>query len=275
MKRAYLPAVVAAAYAALVSACGYGPVPEEKPDASAKPAATSKAGTLRENTPTDWEWTTTMTVGVTVNPVHMSWTATNTSYPANDANKMITFSVPAGTRQGITNAYSLIAQPVQGFWPGVIGENETTYTSMGNPVPGEGGERKFEVDYTNPNWGYRNVIAEADAEPPLDQFIPVLTRVPVIPIRYDDDRDGDVDADDVASFEACATGPAIPYDSGSITTNGNLCKMFDYDLDNDIDQSDFGGLQKCLSGPGVIATNCEMDAAALVPYNGVYPPGPE
>ena len=63
---------------------------------------------------------------------------------------------------------------------------------------------------------------------------------PIIP--GDDDRDGDVDADDYTTFEACASGPEIPH-SGTAT-----CHDADFDTDNDIDQEDFGVFQRCISG---------------------------
>jgi hypothetical protein len=70
---------------------------------------------------------------------------------------------------------------------------------------------------------------------------------PVITCDYD--RDGDVDEDDVALFEICASGAAIPY-SGE-------CAHADVDKDGDVDQSDFGLMQRCLSGPNIRAdTGC-------------------
>lgn len=62
------------------------------------------------------------------------------------------------------------------------------------------------------------------------------------------DRDGDVDADDLSTFEACASGPGIAH-------NGSLmCQDADLDGDNDVDQADFGIVQRCLSGPDVPAS---------------------
>lgn len=75
--------------------------------------------------------------------------------------------------------------------------------------------------------------------------------------RADFDYDGDVDLDDLTIFEACSTGPGIPYDS-EVLPNG--CSIVpstigvlpaDFDNDKDVDQSDFGVFQRCLSGPGV------------------------
>ena len=65
----------------------------------------------------------------------------------------------------------------------------------------------------------------------------------------DFDQDCDVDQDDIALFEACASGPAMPLMLG--------CEDKDFDSDNDTDQSDFGVMQRCLSGPNTPADlNC-------------------
>lgn len=64
--------------------------------------------------------------------------------------------------------------------------------------------------------------------------------------RPDLDQDGDVDLDDLAFFETCATGPAIPIEQ-------SWCRAADFDNDLDIDQSDFGVLQGCFTGRGISA----------------------
>jgi Zn-dependent metalloprotease len=61
-----------------------------------------------------------------------------------------------------------------------------------------------------------------------------------LPQPADFDGDRDVDADDYMLFEACASGPDIPY--------AGDCSSADFDTDNDVDQSDFGVFQRCLSG---------------------------
>ncbi len=70
----------------------------------------------------------------------------------------------------------------------------------------------------------------------------------------DFDSDGDVDATDFAVFEACRTGPGIPYDplpSGcTLTSDADGYLLIDFDKDGDVDQSDFGVFQLCLSGAG-------------------------
>ncbi|MBN2129687.1 MAG: VCBS repeat-containing protein [Sedimentisphaerales bacterium] len=70
----------------------------------------------------------------------------------------------------------------------------------------------------------------------------------VVPFAPPDfDQDCDVDADDLAIFEACASGPAIPH-NGTET-----CQQADFDSDADVDQADFAIFQRCLSGPDVPA----------------------
>lgn len=65
----------------------------------------------------------------------------------------------------------------------------------------------------------------------------------------DSDGDGDVDLDDVAHFQDCASGPELPLTPG--------CEDNDLDGDADVDQSDFGIFQRCYSGPNAAADpNC-------------------
>ena len=64
--------------------------------------------------------------------------------------------------------------------------------------------------------------------------------VPVVPCDYN--HDGDVDLDDFATFEACVSGPTVPYRDG--------CAKADFDGDNDVDQVDFATFQRCYSGAG-------------------------
>jgi hypothetical protein len=58
--------------------------------------------------------------------------------------------------------------------------------------------------------------------------------------QADYDRDGDVDSDDFALFQACFSKPAVPLAAG--------CEGMDFDGDDDVDQSDFGFFQRCFSG---------------------------
>jgi hypothetical protein len=70
----------------------------------------------------------------------------------------------------------------------------------------------------------------------------------------DFDHDTDVDEDDFIIFEACATGPAIPYDPGNlpiacilILENPNYITP-DFDEDGDVDHDDFAIFQRCYTG---------------------------
>jgi len=66
------------------------------------------------------------------------------------------------------------------------------------------------------------------------------------PVPGDFEGDGDVDADDLEAFQACASGPGIPQ-------MDSACEKDLLDADDDVDQSDFGILQRCLSGLNVPA----------------------
>lgn len=69
------------------------------------------------------------------------------------------------------------------------------------------------------------------------------------------DCDEDVDADDLAIFEACATGPGIPYDPENLPpgcdTHVSLAGILaaDLDRDGDADQTDLGLIQGCMTDP--------------------------
>lgn len=69
-------------------------------------------------------------------------------------------------------------------------------------------------------------------------------RLVSMPVPADFDHEGDVDADDLAFFDLCASGPAIPQDDPA-------CQAAKLDSDEDVDQTDFGLFQRCYSGEGV------------------------
>ena len=87
----------------------------------------------------------------------------------------------------------------------------------------------------------------------------VVTLTILAPVPADLDGDFDVDADDLAIFVACVTGPAIPYDPSNPPAGCTLAPGTDgfisADLDRNgvIDQADFGLLQRCWTGPNVLA----------------------
>ena len=61
-------------------------------------------------------------------------------------------------------------------------------------------------------------------------------------IQPDYDGDCDVDQADYTVFEACASGPEVPYVGD--------CDDRDFDGDADVDQEDFAVFQRCISGEG-------------------------
>ncbi len=75
------------------------------------------------------------------------------------------------------------------------------------------------------------------------------TSLSVLPCDFD--RDCDVDVDDRNMFEACGSGPGLPYAVD--------CAEADLDPDGDVDQTDFAVFQRCYSGESVTADpNCSQ-----------------
>jgi len=107
----------------------------------------------------------------------------------------------------------------------------------------------FDLSWLNPPMPaiqYIKVVCQfGQGTPEIDAFADVKAR------RFPDfDCDSDVDLDDVAFFEDCATGPGL----GPPT---RPCLRADLDGDGDVDQTDFGLLQQCFSGPNRLANlNC-------------------
>jgi len=96
--------------------------------------------------------------------------------------------------------------------------------------------RPFVCDWTGDGWPDL-LIGATSGKVYLYQGVPG-------PIPADFDDDHDVDGEDLAFFEDCATGPAVgPLPPG--------CEDADFDEDQDVDQEDFGVFQRCLSGEGV------------------------
>ena len=62
--------------------------------------------------------------------------------------------------------------------------------------------------------------------------------------KPDFDRDSDVDAEDLAFFEACASGPGLP------PVADPACQVADLDEDGEVAQIDFAAFQRCYSGSG-------------------------
>ena len=57
----------------------------------------------------------------------------------------------------------------------------------------------------------------------------------------DFDHDGDVDQEDFGDFQACLSGPGVPYSPG--------CADADFNGDGYVDYDDFNAFQPCVSGP--------------------------
>ena len=91
---------------------------------------------------------------------------------------------------------------------------------------------------------------------------------PNVPTDFSNPRDGDVDNSDFAVFDACRTGPNIPYNlsqlpsgctCGTYTTNSQNYLRADFDHDGDVDIDDYGIFQRCYSGNDVPADpNCAI-----------------
>ncbi len=86
---------------------------------------------------------------------------------------------------------------------------------------------------------------EASYADPGATFTSVAFWYQLPPVPGDDDHDCDVDADDVAHFLSCVSGPTI-------LQTDPACLTCDHDGDGDTDQDDFGTLQRCLSGADVL-----------------------
>ena len=81
-----------------------------------------------------------------------------------------------------------------------------------------------------------------------------LAYLPAI-VAADFNCDGHVDLADLEVFQACTTGPAIPYDQDNFPPTCSLQRdsanhiAADFDADGDVDEADFGVFQRCYSGP--------------------------
>jgi subtilisin-like proprotein convertase family protein len=97
------------------------------------------------------------------------------------------------------------------------------------------------------------VVTKTDCDDAiLSDALTVTLPAPDIPGDFD--GDGDVDEADFAIFEACVTGPGIPYDPQNLPSGCTLVPdaegiiAADFDRDGDVDQTDFGVFQRCWSG---------------------------
>ncbi len=123
-----------------------------------------------------------------------------------------------------------------------------------NVVSGDQMTCDFDLDgAATGNWNI--VVTKADCD---DAILPdaLTVTLPVPDIPADFNGDGFVDEADFAIFEACFTGPAVPYDPNDLPPGCTLEPdedgfiAADFDRDGDVDQTDFGIFQRCWSGEG-------------------------
>jgi len=143
---------------------------------------------------------------------------------------------------GLSMATAAYAQSGGGFdlsWSSIDGGGATFSTGGGFELGGTIGQPDASVtvmtggafELTGGFWGF------------------VLTCGATAPVDFD--QDCDVDLDDLAVFESCASGPSIAH-QGTPT-----CLTADSEDDNDVDQADFAVFQRCFSGPDMPADpNC-------------------
>lgn len=179
-------------------------------------------------------------------------------------NNRILMSYPAAGTAG---------HELQVLYTGVGGDNYTMYDiAIGNVLPDAPGLEILGVDGTGSvylvqriarnNWKGRVIWQTPDGSPlhaiVAGDFLPgrdgdeilvagqsgTFTML-MVASPADFDRDGDVDADDLAAFVSCYSRPSVPYTGD--------CSAMDFDGDGDVDQSDFGIFQRCWSGAGIPA----------------------
>lgn len=88
----------------------------------------------------------------------------------------------------------------------------------------------------------------------------IFLATPLAPADFDADKD--VDTTDLSVFQACFSGPTVPYDPDNLPPgceperddNGRIAA--DFDKDGDVDQSDFGVFQRCFSGMQPADSHC-------------------
>lgn len=101
----------------------------------------------------------------------------------------------------------------------------------------------------------------------------------VIPFSPADlDKDGDVGQVDFEEFQACSTGPMIPYTAVPppgcrLSPDAGSMLAADFDRDGDVDGDDFGFFQRCYSGEDKLADPACQQIPQRSCESGVSPAG--
>jgi hypothetical protein len=87
----------------------------------------------------------------------------------------------------------------------------------------------------------------------------VLTVKPPPPMDFNQDQY--VDSADLDMFNACFTGPNVPYDPNNLPPGCTLVPVngfiaADVDFDGDVDQEDYSAFQRCWSGTDIASLGC-------------------
>jgi len=77
-------------------------------------------------------------------------------------------------------------------------------------------------------------------------FIKVAPPSGCAEVPQDVDKDGDVDVNDFAVFQACFNGPGMPWPPPPVPQD--KCGCLDQDDDGDVDVNDFAVFQTCFNG---------------------------
>ena len=167
---------------------------------------------------------------------------------------------PASSVAGVgldTRKAALLANPA-GAYVLHAGEIPTESLAAGRYtvvlIPVRARVLRLGVDFSKTQSGF--IMAQAGGVGSSFEF---EVTVPTIPGDFD--HDGDVDAADLQTFIACATGPVIPYAPGlpggcPLVPDEQGKTAADFDRDGDVDQVDFGIFQRCYSGTAAGNPGC-------------------
>jgi hypothetical protein len=178
------------------------------------------------------------------------------SYPADLAETTADFSSGPAQLQGILVVHPF--QPATQYTVNVSNAVNAALTSGAKKVA-----FRFQIKPDAQQSANQAFIDASDSDPTSKPYLTI--GAPVAPVLGDLDNNRLVDDDDLAIFEACATGPAMAYSAGNL---GAGCPLIaddqgfiaaDFDKDRDVDQADFAVLERCLSIPGVeVNPNCRL-----------------